>query len=225
MEESILSEFVRADLEKIGFTMYAEVQDHKGSKHRCDMFGRCEDPLQEAYGNTIAFEAKLNFNLKVIEQAYHWKAKKRANFVYIIIPSTNKNLSSRKFARELCSLLGIGVMEVNIVKEQYHVTVQASKIDNPKIPELYKEQKMIIASNAANQYMTPYKRTVSRINDYFKDKQFCYISDIIKNVDHHYKSEVHAARNIKFLIENKVMKGFYLIKKNNKIVIVKITLK
>lgn len=217
MEESFLTEYVRADLEKIGFITYAEVCVKGGGDKRADLFGRIEDPLQENYGETVAFEAKLNFNLKVLQQAQFWT--NRAHRSYIIVPSTTKDLGTRKFARELCKLLGIGVMEVNIQKEQYHVTVQSGFCKNPIIPPLYPEQRFIRASNAQNQYMTPYKVTAMSIYDFFIDKQFAYISDIIANIKHHYKSDVAASKAIKYLIENKVLKGFYIVKKNHKIVI------
>ena len=220
MEESLLTEYVRADLEKIGYTTYAEVCVKGAGAERADMYARCEDPISEQYKETIAFEAKLIFNLKVLEQAYFWK--NRATHVYVLIPSTNKNLKTRKFMRELCKLLGIGVMEVNIEKEQYHVTVKSTKCDNPKVPELYPEQRMIIASNSGNIFMTPFKRTVSRLEEYFKDKQFAYISEVVKNVEHHYKSDIKANRNIKIMIEKKIIKGFYIVQKNHKIVIGKI---
>ncbi len=222
MEESILTEYVRADLEKIGFVTYAEVCVKGGGDKRADMFARVEDPLDEKYGQTIAFEAKLSFNIKVLEQAYFWK--NRAHMVYIIVPTSKKNMSSRKFARELCKQIGIGVMEVNLAREQYHITVQSATCANPTIPELYQEQRMVIASNSNNEFMTPFKRTVMRINEFFADRQFSYITELVKGIDHHYKSDIQAAKAIKILIENRVVKGFYIIKKNHKIVIGKITL-
>lgn len=221
MLESVLTEYVRADLEKIGFVTYAEVCVKGGGDKRADMFARVEDPTHEKYGQTIAFEAKLTFNLKVLEQAYFWK--NRAHQVYIVVPAIRRALGSRKFARELCQSLGIGMMEVDIDREQYHVTAQSGTCKSPIVPELYQEQRMVIASNAGNVYMTPFKRTVMRINEFFKDKQFCHMTELVKGIDHHYKSDIAAAKALKILIENKAVKGFYLIKKNHKIVIGKIT--
>lgn len=217
MEESLLTEYVRADLEKIGYVTYAEVCVKGGGDKRADMFARIEDPLNEEYGKCIAFEAKLSFNLKVLEQAAFWL--NRAHMTYIIVPATNKSMSSRKFARELCKVLGIGVMEVNMQKQQYHVTVQSKVCENPIIPALYPEQRMIKASNKYNTYMTPYKVTVMNMYEYFKDKQFVYMSEAISNIKHHYKSDVKASKSIKYLIENKIIRGFYIVKKNHKIVI------
>src|ERR1017187_3350979 len=101
MTEADFSEYVRADLEKIGFTTYAEVCD-KNTKHRADLVARIEDPLDEKYNQVTIFEAKLSFNLKVLEQAHYWVTYKKSHLVYILVPSNNKNLSARKFGRELC---------------------------------------------------------------------------------------------------------------------------
>lgn len=219
MTESDFSEYIRADLEKIGFTTYAEVMD-KNSRRRADLVARIEnDPLEEKYGEVTIFEAKLSFNLKVLQQAYYWKIYKKAHRTYILVPSSNKNLNDRKFGRELCKLLGIGVMEVDINKNKYYVTVKPEYNQSPNLITLYPEQRMIIASNADNVYMTPFKVTVLNINAFFKEKQFAYITDLIKNIKHHYKSDVAAAKAIKMLIDKKVIKGFYLAKKNHKIVI------
>lgn len=217
MEESFLTEYVRKDLEALGYVTYAEVCVKGGGDKRADMFARVEDPLNENYGKTIAFEAKLSFNLKVLQQAHFWK--NRASKVFIIVPAATKDIGTRKFARELCKTLGIGVMEVNLNTSQYHVTVQSSTCHNPVVPPLYQEQRMIKASNAQNQYMTPYKVTVMNIYEFFKNKHFAYISDIVSNIKHHYKSNIAASKAIKYLIENKVMKGFYIVKKNHKIVV------
>lgn len=63
MEESLLTEYVRADLEKIGYTTYAEVCVKGAGAERADMYARCEDPISEQYRETIAFEAKLVLNI------------------------------------------------------------------------------------------------------------------------------------------------------------------
>ena len=67
MEESDLTEFVRKDLESIGFITYAEVCVRGGGDKRCDMYARIEDTANPQVGHTIAFEAKLTFNFKVLE--------------------------------------------------------------------------------------------------------------------------------------------------------------
>lgn len=217
MEESVLTEFVRQDLESIGYTTYAEVCVKGGGDKRADMYACIEDKTKENFGHTIAFEAKLTFNFKVLEQAYFWK--NRAHESYIIVPTTFKNLSTRKFARELCIILGIGVMEVNMHSGKYNITVKPTWCSNPKIPTLYEEQKFIIASNSENKYMTPFKATVKKLNIYMEGRDKAVLTEVVKNIEHHYKGSIQAVRAIKFMVEKNVIEGFYMSKENHKIVI------
>jgi hypothetical protein len=219
MSESDLMEYVRADFEALGYTTYAEVCSSTGKSKRCDMYARIENPEHENYGHSIVFEAKLTFNFKVMEQANFWK--NRAHDTYIIVPSTYKNISSRRFARHLCSILGIGVLEVNINKDKYYMTVKPNRCVKPKYPKLYDEQKLTKASNSENSYVTPFKITVTRINDYMLDKDKEFLTQLVKDVNHHYKTNISATRSIKFLIEKNIINGFYITKENNKLVIKK----
>lgn len=220
IEESVLTEFVRADLEQIGYTTYAEVCLSTGACARADMYARVEDKESPLYGQTLAFEAKLHFNLKVIEQAYMWKD--RSHSVYVIVPTTYKNMSSRKFARHMCAMLGIGVMEVNINRDKYDITVKPTICENPKIPALYEEQKAIIASNSGNNYMTPFKRTVLYLNDHMQDKDSVLLMDACKNIRHHYKNDIKACRNIRMMVDQGVIPGYCIAREKNKLVIRKV---
>lgn len=219
MMESDLTEYLRSDIEKLGYTTYAEVKSLKRS-NRCDMYAKCEDiNNKELFGRTIAFEAKLSFNLKVIQQAYFWKINNLANEVYIVVPYSYKDMSTRKFAREICKSFGIGVIEVNMKNNTYNVTVKSTFNKNVKEPKLYAEQKDIIASNSDNKYITPFKMTVKRIDEYMKDKNSEILLTVIKSIDHHYKSDISACRAIKTMIERNVITNYNICKVKNKILI------
>lgn len=45
------------------------------------------------------------------------------------------------------------------------------------------------------------------------------LTEAVKNIKHHYKGDMRGIRNIRFNIEEKVIKGFYITKENNIIVI------
>lgn len=219
MTESDLMEYVRSDFKKLGYETYAEVPMKGGGSKRCDMYARNETPNSEQYGHTIVFEAKLSFNFKVIEQAYYWK--KFAHQCYIVVPTSIKNKSTRVFAREVCKKLGIGVIEVNVKNNKYFVTVKSENILNPKIPKLYDEQKKILSSNSTNTYITPFKVTVMKINEYMEDKTQSTIIDLVKNINHHYKSPNSACRSIKVNIERNIIPGYNIKLVKNKLVIIK----
>lgn len=219
MSESDLMEYVRQDFRDLGYETYAEVPMKGGGSKRCDMYARNENKDSNDYGHTIVFEAKLSFNFKVIEQAYYWK--KHAHLCYIVVPTTTKNISTRNFAREVCKKMGIGVIEVNVKRGKYFVTVKSEHNNNPKVPKLYEEQKKIVSSNSSNTYITPFKVTVMQMNEYMKDKDSSSIIDVVKNINHHYKSINSACRSIKVNIERGVIPGYKIITEKNKLRIYK----
>lgn len=219
MTESDLMEYVRQDFRDLGYETYAEVPMKGGGSKRCDMYARIENKDSNDYGHTIVFEAKLSFNFKVIEQAYYWK--KHAHLCYIVVPTTTKNISSRNFAREVCKKMGIGVIEVNVKRGKYFVTVKSEHNNNPKVPKLYEEQKKILSSNSSNTYITPFKVTVIQMNEYMKDKDSSSIIDVVKNINHHYKSINSACRSIKVNIERGVIPGYKIVTEKNKLRIYK----
>lgn len=219
MNESDLMEYVRADFEKLGYTTYAEVCHKGGGSKRCDMYARIEDKTNPNYGHTIVFEAKLSFSFKVLEQADFWKNK--AHDTYIVVPSSHKQVNSRRFARRLASGLGLGVIEVNIKQGKYFIYVKPVRCVNPKYPTLYVEQKLTKASNSTNTFVTPFKITVKNLETYMLNKDQEYLTELVKNIQHHYKSPISAVRSIRFLIDKNVIKDFYIIKEKNKLVIKK----
>lgn len=212
LKEEDLTEFVRGDLDLLGYETYGEVSWKGGSSRRCDMFAKLNN-------ESIVFEAKLSFNLKVIEQAFLWKAN--ANKVYVLIPKTYRKVKSRKFARIICEKLGIGVMEVNLTNGNYTISVNPEINMKPKLPKLYDEQKLTKASNAQNQYVTPFKMTVKYLNEYMLNKDSEILMIVIKAIEHHYKNERSACNAIKKLIERNVIENYSIRKENNKIKIIK----
>jgi len=213
--ESDLMEFVRSDFEQIGYTTYAEVCYKGGGSKRCDLFA-----INETINHSIVFEAKLSFNLKVIEQCYQWR--NHANDSYIIIPKVYRNIKTIKLARIICEHLGIGVIEVDFKRQIYDMTVKSKNVDNPILPKLYDEQKLTISSNSKSDFITPFKITVKSIDEYMLDKSEIYLNDLIQNIKHHYKSNLSATNAIKSLVERKIIKNYFITKLNNKIILNKI---
>ena len=212
-------EYVRGDFEELGYTTYAEVCHKGGGSKRCDMYARIEDKDNPNYGHTIVFEAKLSFSFKVLEQAEFWQNK--AHDTYVVVPTVFRQQGSRRFARKIAAALGIGVMEVSINKGKYHVTVKPKRCDKPKYPTLYVEQKLTKSSNADNSYVTPFKITVTKIEEYMENRDSAFLTIMVKNIRHHYKSDISATNAINNLIKKNVISGFYITKEKNKLVIKK----
>ena len=218
MTESDLSEIVRKDFLLLGYDVYPEVQDKK-TKIRCDMYMIMNNINHNKYKDTILFEAKLNFNLKVLHQIMLWKEKNAAHEYFILIPMSYKKTKERKFHRELCKAMGIGLMEFDVRNNKYIISVKPEYYSNPTIPPLYIEQKQVKASNANSSYMTEFKATVQHIDSYMLNKNEVPLIDLVKNIKHHYKSDLRAIRNIKTYIETMVIKNYYITKKNRIIVV------
>jgi len=197
--ESDLTLIIRKHLEEEGYTTYGEVQ-LKAGNIRCDLFA-VKDKV------SIAIEAKLTFSFKVLNQAYNWL--NHANYVYVLVPAVRRG-KSRKFAIQCAKSLGIGVIEVtkagklNIVEGDFN--------SKPKLPKLYDEQKDTVASNSKNEYITEFKLTVNKINDYMVDKNKCKLTDVIKNINHHYKTDKSAVSAIKKMIDIQVIENYYITK-------------
>jgi hypothetical protein len=219
--ESDLAEKIIKYLESNGWTSYKEVSMRGcGGDVRSDSYfikKNGEDIIE-----TMALETKMSFSLKVIEQSDKWKAY--SNTAYVCIPSPKR--ATRKgllFGLKVCKSLNIGVFEVNmdtgIIKELN--TPIPNK--NSKIPPLYEQQRNSIAGNNKSSFITSFKVTVMNIEEYMKDKDGIELKDIISNIKHHYKNNKSALNTIKKMINENIIKGFFLKKEDNKILIFKIT--
>ena len=67
--------------------------------------------------------------------------------------------------------------------------------------------------------MTEFKATVQHIDEYMVNKQECSLLELVKNIKHHYKSDMRAIRNIRMYVDTLVIKNYYISKKKNIIVI------
>lgn len=215
MKESELAEKIIEHLEKKGYTSYKEVSMRgKGGNARSDCYF-----TKEVNGKTetIAIETKMSMTLKVVEQADRWK--KHANQVYVCVPTvTRKGWKSRKFAIKMCKALGIGVFEYGVkgIKESNVGIIN----EKAKMPPLYEEQKSSVAGNDSGQFFTAFKNTVNELDKFMDDKDEYLLTDLIKEINHHYKSENSAKSSLKKMIERKVIDNYTIEKKSNKIYVV-----
>jgi len=215
MKESELAEKIIEHLEGKGYTSYKEVSMRgKGGNARSDCYF-----TKEVNGKTvtIAVETKTSMTLKVVEQADRWK--KHANQVYVCVPTvTRKGWKSRKFAIKMCKALGIGVYEYGTkgIKESNVGIVN----EKAKMPPLYEEQKSSVAGNDTGEFFTAFKNTVNELNKFMDDKDEYLLTDLIKEINHHYKSENSAKSSLRKMVEQKVIENYKIEKKSNKIYIV-----
>jgi hypothetical protein len=209
MKESYLASVIINYFEKLGYEAYKEVISDSSSR-RSDCFfvrrgvnGEIEDG--------IVVETKIAYSLKVFEQAAKWKAM--ANRVFIGVPKAKrKEWKLRKFGNDICkNYLKIGVIEVD-TNDVVYETVPSEYNSKPKYPTLYEEQKLNTAGDKGK-YFTPFKRTISLINEYLKDKDKIEYKILIENIDHHYASKSSASQSLKAYFGSLII-GYLLVQED-----------
>ena len=223
MKESELAQYIIEHLENQGYTCYNEVSmKGRGGNVRADCYFVKYDE-QENIVDTIAVETKLSLNLTVMRQADTWKTRKYANKVYVCVPTVGrKGLKSRRFAIKTCKALGIGVFQLDkscTIKES--VCSEHTDTKNIQYPPLYEQQKNSVDGNDNSEFYTSFKHTVNQIHKFMEDKDKYIWTDLIKKIDHHYKTDNSAKSSLKKMINRNIVKGYYLDKIDKKIHIIK----
>ena len=179
MKESDLAEIIIKDLKSDGYEIYSEVLFKQGSK-RADIVAVNDK-------EHMVIETKMSMNLKLIEQAFYWKDK--VNRVFIFIPSKRK---MNRFALKLCRDLGVGVY---IYRKGEIVKLMESTIcKDPDLPKLHEQQKESVSGSKGGGYVTPFSLTRQKFVSYINERGECYLSEAVKNIQHHYSSD-YSARN------------------------------
>ncbi len=203
-EEQLALHVVR-HLEDLGYDVYKEVCKKGGGTDRADIYAVMNTGPQK--GGTVAIEVKLTFGLKVIEQAFAWK--KMATFVYVAVPVGKRK--DRAFAYYLCKQIGVGVIEIEERRGFANIVV-AAPVNMPiTMPKLFDEQKLSAAGNANNQYVTPFKLTISRLHEHLTNNGRMTVSLALSGIKHHYKSHMSACASIIKYIEEGQLPMFQLL--------------
>jgi hypothetical protein len=199
--EIIVADIVVDELSNAGYTVYKEVSISGGGSKRCDIYAVKDTEPNKGF--TIVIEVKTTFNIKVIEQAFNWRS--HAHMSYVAVPKSKNGRDDRYFARKICETFGVGVMEVNMTKEESEITVRADINKSPKPPTVYEEQKESVAGNSNNDFVTPFKITVQRIINFLKNQKSMPLLTVMRSIDHHYTNDKVAAVTIKKRIDLNVI--------------------
>jgi hypothetical protein len=217
--EADLAEKIINFLESLGWISYKEVSiKGKGGGIRSDSYfiKKVGDEIVE----TMSLETKLNFSLKVIEQADKWKS--HANRCYICIPAPKRNQrKSFQFGIKVCKQLNIGIFEVNMGNGSVNELNAPTASKNPKLPPLYEQQRSSVAGNDKGSFITAFKVTVINLDEYMQDKDGIELKDLVSNIKHHYKNEKSAISTIQKYVNDGVIKGYCIKKEDKKILICK----
>lgn len=202
MLETELAKPIIYYLEEHGWNVYQEVFIH----------GPIADIVATFNKLTWIIECKTSLSLKLMEQAYAWRGK--ANLISIAIP-VNSRIGDG-FTRDILGWKGIGVLTVNSyleINENIRPRLNRRVIDISKF--LKQEQKTFAEAGGKGPYFTPFKNTVLEIQKVVRYKEGILFNDLIKEIDHHYRTTASAKSCLKQWIESGVIKNVEIRKENN----------
>lgn len=139
-------------------------------------------------------ECKTTLGLGVIAQARAWKGY--ANYRSVAVPK-GRYTKSRSMAIEVCSLLGIGVLEVyeegftnpkKMVRESVRPRLDR-KIGGKFVDLLHEDMKRYAPGSTSDKgYSTPWKRTMDAAVAFIQRQPGCTVRELLDSIDHHYHS-------------------------------------
>jgi hypothetical protein len=187
--ESDLAKIIITHYEGLGYETYKEVCE-KGGKPRADIIATKD-------GEHIVLECKMSVNLKLLEQAWYWKPK--SHKVFICYPFKRKSFRERLFVHQMCQDFGIGIIEVDRYNN-VNIRLDSVPNNNPDLPKLFEDQKDQEAG-VSSTFITPFKRTSNSVVKYINENGDSHLNDLVKNVNHHYKTDTSAKSSLKKMIK------------------------
>ena len=202
IKESDLCKPLAAFMEKSykGCELYYEVKTIRDRKVDC--------VCKTANGETIAIEMKLHANLTVLYQAFN--NLECCNYSMILIPVGCLRDFSRSFIKTLCIKLGIGLLLINRYNEITQKTCM-TKDNNPtyaKYVKLFEQQKNFIGGEASSACWSEYSQTIYEITNWLKEHKSGNLTDILKQINHHYSSVSNGKQAIMRYIKRGILKQF-----------------
>ncbi len=204
MKEIELAKRVIAYLEDHKWDVYQEVQSRQ--------FGKVADIVAVQNNVVWIIECKTNFGLKVLEQANNWYGY--ANYISIATPPNKTN----KFIEDFMIYKGIG--HISITEYDYYEKIKPylnRKAYTKKVLSILNEKHKTFAEAGNNErkHFTPFQNTVLEIQRVVKNKQGILFNDLIKEINHHYKTSSTAKSCLKQWIETGVIKNIFIRKEDN----------
>lgn len=194
------------------YEVYTEVQALHG---RADIVAVKGDEV-------VVVEAKAKFCFTVIAQAVRWT--EMASKIYILTPPKHRTKFTSdewRLMREVMRWKGIGWLTL---QHGGHLFRQyEAKLQEKAKPELMKgylvpeQQSGPEAGSRGGGYHTDYRGTCNKIAAYVRANPGALLSDVLKQVSHHYKSMRSAQQSLAKCAEKGVIHGVYAERRGNDI--------
>lgn len=187
VSEETLAEKVVAWLQEMKWDVYQEVQ--------MDRYGRVCDIV--AIQNKVSWfiEVKTTLGIDVIEQAQAWRWS--AHYVSVATP-----IIPRPFVCSILRNFGIGAIFINTkqafeVREDFHC--QLNRHADKRVFYAISEEHKVFAKAGTNsgQHWSPFKQTCQAILDHVERNPGVSLSDLMKEINTHYRSVSTARACIK----------------------------
>jgi len=167
-----------------GWEIYQEVPYH----------GRTCDIVAVRDGNIWAIEAKRALNLKVVDQAMNHRLY--AHYIGVCVPRPARDPT---FALDVMAHYGIGVVMVD-GPETVATVIQPEFADNPMnaLRDALREGHKTFAEAGTNsgRSLTPFRQTALQVRALVFRSPGLTVRQVVRGVDHHYRSNTAAARGI-----------------------------
>lgn len=173
-----------------GWEVWQEVQ--------LNTYSNIHDIVAVKCGLTWTIECKMTMNLTVIAQA----ERSSTCFRSIAIPhaSSSSSTSGHALGERICKDKGIGIITVSYGYESIRVGNAYSpsmfkagyKYRKELIERLQSIPKAYAEAGSKQGHWTPYRETMDSVKRFVAKNPGCSIKDIMKSVDHHYRSDATA---------------------------------
>lgn len=217
VSENDLARLVQSELEADGWTVYEEVQVHRG--------GAIADLVAERNGFLKVIETKMSLSLSVIEQAYQWQGY--ANAVFIAFPRfrpLNKPFytdpKGQRIATLMCKHFGIGVLKIAETEHGFFENGIEFKTLSPagfnrKPIRLLRDSlhtDLLAKGNAGVKgggYWTPFRSTCDKLRTVVTADPGISMREAVASIDHHYQKDGTAVACLSKYLRDGVLEGIH----------------
>lgn len=206
-------------LTELGWEVYQEVQLERN--------GAVADLVAVRRRVVWALECKRSLSLKLLEQALEWRPL--AHYVSIVVPLPRREPKGYGFAAEAMRLTGLGWLQVGFARcpgEGRRLLVQEKVkpavrrwVDSAKLlAGLHERHKTFArAGNARSKRWTPFQQTCEQLRALAAAEPGVLLSDCVRRVEHHYRSDVTARGTLARWLREGVVSGCHVRKEEGRL--------
>ena len=174
-------------LERHGFEVFPEVEIGRGLP--------IADLVAVNNGRVCVFEGKTSLSAKLIRQAFFWRGHADRVAIVLPAPKTESATEERRKFHDLLDFLGIGLTEIDDGRVIPRIVSKENKAGNGEILReivCKGHQVMGEAGSGKGERYTKYKSTIEAMRQYAAENPGALLKEVVRNVEHHYKSDQHA---------------------------------